>query len=265
MAIPAIAWAFEQPCESPSQRFVLVALAYNAAGPDSEEPGVCWPSIALIAKRVGMSERQVKRHVTALCEAGLVVKKSRRRRPDGSLSVWEYIIPYSTESTARPQETPGGHQGTPTSPGEQPRGHPGSALGDTDDMHQGTPMSPQEPSEEPSEEPSLTLISTQPQVSSSSPTFAEWWDRYPRKVAKKDANRAWDRLTPNQRQQALDVIDNHVILWRTEGRGTRTVPHPATWLNGHRFADELAYIPERNTASNRTDTVLNRLANGELA
>ena len=69
--------------------------------------------------------------------------------------------------------------------------------------------------------------------------FARFWDAFPRKVGKKDAMRAWARLTDAQRIRALATIAAHVRYWQGAGRTMETIPHPATWLNGWRFDDEL--------------------------
>lgn len=69
--------------------------------------------------------------------------------------------------------------------------------------------------------------------------FAAFWARFPRRVGKRDATKAWARLTDPQRAKALEVIERHVAYWQKAGRTSETIPHPATWLNGWRFEDEL--------------------------
>ena len=56
------AWTVEL---APQVKFVLVALADHA---DSE--GICWPSVALLRKKTGLSRRQIQRHLKALRESG---------------------------------------------------------------------------------------------------------------------------------------------------------------------------------------------------
>lgn len=76
-----------------------------------------------------------------------------------------------------------------------------------------------------------------PQLSQDS--FGAFWQLYPRRVAKIDAERAWARMTPQERIEALRVIPLHVDQWRLEGREPRLIPHASTWLNGKRWQDEL--------------------------
>jgi hypothetical protein len=72
------------------------------------------------------------------------------------------------------------------------------------------------------------------------PGFAEFWAKYPNKSAKKDAIRAWQKLSPDESTQVsiLKAVDRQRQGedWRKEGG--RFVPHAATWLNGERWLDE---------------------------
>lgn len=85
--------------------------------------------------------------------------------------------------------------------------------------------------------------------------FDEFWERYPRKVGKKAARRAWERLDHDSRQAAISTIDEHTKVWWNEGRSSATIPHAATWLNGERWEDEIGYVaprPERRSAPGMT-------------
>lgn len=69
--------------------------------------------------------------------------------------------------------------------------------------------------------------------------FEEFWQLYPRKVAKKDARKMWARLSESQKTIALQALPLHVKVWNAEGREPHQIPHAATWINGERFEDEL--------------------------
>lgn len=73
----------------------------------------------------------------------------------------------------------------------------------------------------------------------SKPTFDAFWEIYPRKVAKKDAARVWARMSSEQRFAATQALPIHIRYWEAAGRTKETTPHPATWLNGERWTDEL--------------------------
>ena len=71
--------------------------------------------------------------------------------------------------------------------------------------------------------------------------FNAFWTAYPRKTAKAAANKAWEKLAPDD---ALVKIIMRALSaqkaseqWRREAG--RFIPNPATWLNGKRWEDEL--------------------------
>ena len=88
----------------------------------------------------------------------------------------------------------------------------------------------------------LNLEIAEPQNSARA-TFAQFWAAYPRRVAKKDAEKAWMKLTEGQRFEAMQWLPLHIRYWQVAGRTKETTPHPATWLNGERWTDELE-MPE---------------------
>ena len=69
--------------------------------------------------------------------------------------------------------------------------------------------------------------------------FDEFYKKYPRKVAKKDAQKAWNKLKPEDRQLAIKAIDQHIKFWEHSGTDRSYIPYPASWLNGERFHDEI--------------------------
>lgn len=82
-------------------------------------------------------------------------------------------------------------------------------------------------------------------------TFQEFYSRYPKKVAKKDAEKAWARLTDDQRKAALEALPKHIKSWEVEGRAAAYIPYPASWLNGERWEDEVEVgeaIPQKAVA-----------------
>lgn len=70
--------------------------------------------------------------------------------------------------------------------------------------------------------------------------FADFWQQYPKKVAKLDALKSWRKLKPSSRVLA-DLMAGLAIQkasdqWRKNGG--EFIPHPATWLNKRRWEDE---------------------------
>lgn len=76
--------------------------------------------------------------------------------------------------------------------------------------------------------------------------FAAFWAAYPRKAAKDKALRAWRRLNPDEAlcQRMAEALERCKASreWRKEGGAY--IPYPATWLNGRRWEDEDAPLPE---------------------
>lgn len=74
-----------------SERLVLLALADQA----SKEKGVCWPSVAKIARRAGLSKRQTRRVLSRLRNAGeiRIVRPGGGCRRDGKGRTNYIVLP----------------------------------------------------------------------------------------------------------------------------------------------------------------------------
>lgn len=70
--------------------------------------------------------------------------------------------------------------------------------------------------------------------------FETFWRLYPRKQSKVVAEKSWTRMTTTERMTAIDALADHIVMWNREGRGTRLIPHAATWLNQRRWEDDLS-------------------------
>lgn len=86
-------------------------------------------------------------------------------------------------------------------------------------------------------------------ASSSASEFAQFWQQYPRKIAKRKAEEAFRRArlrSEDQQgflQRVLEAVSRQAASrqWLTEGG--RYIPHPATWLNGDRWEDTVEMDP----------------------
>lgn len=68
--------------------------------------------------------------------------------------------------------------------------------------------------------------------------FAAFWERYPHRVAKQDALKAWAQTkpTPELLTLMIDALD-----WQcrqAKWRDVEFIPYPASWLRGRRWEDE---------------------------
>jgi hypothetical protein len=77
-------------------------------------------------------------------------------------------------------------------------------------------------------------------------TFDDFWLLYPRRVAKKDANKAWARMSETDRVKALTAMVQWRRIWAQ--KELEYLPHPASWLNGERWDDEIPSATSANFA-----------------
>ena len=71
--------------------------------------------------------------------------------------------------------------------------------------------------------------------------FSAFWASYPRHTNKKAAQQAFQRLNPNDAlmQTILAAIEKQKRSQQWTKDGGQYIPHPATWLNGQRWNDEM--------------------------
>ena len=71
--------------------------------------------------------------------------------------------------------------------------------------------------------------------------FDLFWSAYPRHTAKDAARKAFDKLNPSAELMTtiLDAISRQKTSVQWTKDGGQFIPHPATWLNQHRWEDEL--------------------------
>ena len=69
--------------------------------------------------------------------------------------------------------------------------------------------------------------------------FARFWDAYPRHTAKQNAEKAFQKIDPDD--SLLETMLSALTKQRSSHQWSdpQYIPHPATWLNGHRWEDEV--------------------------
>lgn len=70
-------------------------------------------------------------------------------------------------------------------------------------------------------------------------SFDDFWKLYPRRVARKDAMKAWAQVPVIDRPDIIEALPYHKKTedWRRDGG--RYIPYPASWLRAERWKDEL--------------------------
>lgn len=64
--------------------------------------------------------------------------------------------------------------------------------------------------------------------------FESFWKIYPRKIGRKDAERAWKKIKDDP-----NAIIVALIKQKKAWQDPKFIPHASTWLNGERWNDEI--------------------------
>ena len=71
--------------------------------------------------------------------------------------------------------------------------------------------------------------------------FKKFWDTYPRKKSKGDAEKAWKQIKPSS--ELVEIIISKVVLLKSSQQwlqeGAQFIPYPATWLRAKGWEDEV--------------------------
>jgi hypothetical protein len=202
----------------PVEKLVLLCLADHA----SDDGGQCFPSVGRVVLKSGLTRRGVQKVYRRLEVKGILVPIGQRKE-----GMTEYRIVIE-----------GGEHG---SQGERTR----FAGRGEHSSREGANLSARG-GERGSHESSLTVIKpkTLSAVKPQTDGFDEFWELYPRKVAKQEALKAWRTVKADELPAILNGLSaaTQADQWRKDGG--KFVPHPATWLRGRRWEDE-ATIPSQ--------------------
>lgn len=211
MSVKIMSQVWEDEGIGPTDRLILLSLADHA-----NDEGVCYPSVARLVRRTGLSERAVQTAIRRLEEAGRL-KIERGSGPKGC-NVFTVCTP---AADAPPQQMhPAADAPTPRSScGEPPQElHP----------NRQEPSGNRQKTDHPSDDPSFDA-----------PNFSEFWNRWPlRKVGKQKARTAFQRLSIKNRRAATQNVKDWGRRWRAAYPNASDM-HPSTYLNGRRWEDEI--------------------------
>lgn len=228
MSMELMVTAMKAPVGNPIRKLVLIKLADNA-----NDRGECWPSYQHIADQCEIDRSTVRRHIKHLEQQGLL-RIENREGPLGNSSNM-YLLRLGGV----------GAPPTPVGTGSTPVGAPPTppvGTGSTRTSHSSEPV-------------------IEPYVQQSSDKgFDRFWKLYPKKRGRKDALKAWHRLKPDDQLQdtLIAALGNHRLSRDWLKDGGQYVPLAATWLNGERWADELAPASQTNP-SERSCSLLTNL------
>ncbi len=187
---------------------------------------VVWPSLRTLARMVGMQERSVRRHVAELEAAGVISRVTRFDESGRQVSnAYRLDILLSKLAT---------RADSPVLPeGDSPvRGEADSPVRQT--IPDGTV--PKE------HHANARVLARESDIQEE---FDDWYQRYPRKVSRGAAERAF--ATARNSGVSLESLIKGVKHYagQVAGQEARYIKHPATWLNGKCWLDEPEPPPKR--------------------
>ncbi len=207
-----------------------------------------WPAIHTIAARAGTSQRTAQRSIRDLVQLGelAVAENAGSKRSNlYTIRIDQLLANPPSELKRMAVANRRGDKSTGESqlrPATQREGgcHDASAEGDKIEREGDTATSPdpssgsvRDPSDEPSNGDAAVSAFAYPHE------FEEFWRAFPRRDAKREALKAWKKLTNAEKALAVaDVPERMQANWA--GRELQMIPHAATYLNQRRWGDDLA-------------------------
>jgi hypothetical protein len=258
------------------QKVVAVALSfYFNRGTDGG-----YVKQKVLAKKVGCSRRAVQLAIDALAEAGHISVEIGTGEEE--TNIYTMLNAAAEETISEPDNDPPCE--SPFAPHANPRSHPPG-------IQIRTPCEPPFAHKEPVQEPVQTpvqetcaeespstidssrgavnvpmIINIENTITTESQTgFDQFWQIFPRKVAKGAALKAYTRIIKSKHATESELLSG-AIRYAQEQRGAdpRYVKHPATWLNGWCWQDQpqmparLGKITQADTAAAGFARFLNR-------
>lgn len=76
--------------------------------------------------------------------------------------------------------------------------------------------------------------------------FDKFWQAYPRKVSKKEAQKSWKKINPSLElfEKILKALEMVKQTEQWEKDNGKFIPYPATWLNQERWTDEIKMMQD---------------------
>lgn len=226
----------------PPSRLIMLTLADVAEVGTAEIPAQFTPSLSVLARETGLDRSTVKRHLAALDEAGWI----ERTRPDakaqweGERTRYRLTLPRGTEPPGVGAEE--AHLGADIPQGgrtEPPGVGAENHMGGRTVRHLYTDHSDQSQilsDHSSSAPPKATVKKT---ITDDDPDFDAFWRAYPRKVGKGQARRAFASAIRKVDAATINAAAERFADWCSRSRTEQQfIPHPSTWLNGERWADE---------------------------
>jgi DNA-binding transcriptional MocR family regulator len=208
------ALAMKQRGLKPAAKIVLYWLADH----HNETTGACFPSLKTLAQECEMGKSTLIRHLDDLEKAGLI-ERHERTRENGSQTSTAYKL----------RLAPVPDRDTPCPKMKQ------APVPNRDTHNLG-----------------IYNLGIEQDISCAIDGFAEFWERYPRRIGKAAARKAYEK--------ALKVGTHDDIMFGLSqqmpslaSREQQYIPHPSTWLTQERWNDEPDHSAPRSGTHARAD------------
>jgi hypothetical protein len=236
VGVYAIQWAFNASIQSPGAKFLLVALAEHARGPEGED-WTCFPSIKRLARWTAQGERTIERHLNWLIADGWISRELRHRRRRGE-SAYFYTL---HRAKAGSDDIDGVAMSDTSVAPARLAGERRSTARQNEEVH--PPISTRSPAKLASaymDEPGIEPVSeSKPDLAMDAGTqFEEFWAAYPNKVEARGARRLFAHLVRSGEVTAGELIDGARVYARAvETRSQTFIKSPTSWLTKGCWAD----------------------------
>ena len=203
---------------------VLAAIASYA-----DQDGRCFPSLRRIGEDLGYSKQAIHRQVKVLIAAGYVTQQRRRRRNGSESSSHYQILHQAAESGGRGrQHEVDASQRQVNPPSTSEVDAPSTSEVDASN----TPLNT----------PSNNILPMPPPKGTSAPSadlFQRWWQHYPKKIAKEDAEKAFKAaLKVASFEDIFAGTRRYADYVRRNDTPKKFIKYPAGWLRAKRWLDE---------------------------
>jgi len=199
----------------------------------SERDG-CWRATrATLCEETGLTPGVLRTAMNVLRDRGWVA--AERTSPDDATMIWKPVGPGHTDSA---NLAPPPARSTPT-PLQDPHDPPArSAFSSLETVETKDSPSPAGEDDLFGDSPPEPLRAVPVEA-----LFEEWYSGYPRKVGKGQARKAYAAALRKPGVTAQVLLDGlAAALPDLTSREVSYRPHPASWLNGERWADERAPV-----------------------
>jgi hypothetical protein len=196
MSIEAVALVLNQSKATGRAKLVLIGIA-NHLGDQG-----AWPAISTLARYANASERSVKRDIQELVELGelkVEVQNAPTRTQYKTNLYWLTIGSGVTDSASGVTDW--------------------VSRGDSSGKSGVTPVGTQ----------NIILTIKEPSMKQAENEFDNFWNLYPKKVAKSEALRAWNKAT--KKKTAAELLKLTKAYADGKLPEDKYIPYPASWLN----------------------------------